>query len=129
MISKRINGFDKRMQQFTEISFSTNKYLRAVNIVVRADGSDVGYYKRHVTGELLRFYGGKKKEFLVAFSGLHVNKWKKRYLIKERCLSERIWELSIKFSDGKIIRYRGENAYPENFRALDKLLLTDYAVL
>lgn len=129
MTCKRITGFDKRMQQFTEISFSTQKYFRSVNIVVKADGGKIAYYKKHITGEMMPFFDyGKKSEFLAVFSGLHINKWKKRYAIRERSLSDRIWELTIKFADGKVIKYRGENAYPENFHALDKLLRTDYAI-
>lgn len=129
MANKRISGFNKRMQQFTEISFSTQKFLCSVNIVVKVDGQQVEYYKKHVTGELKPFYEfGDKSDFLEAFSCLQVGKWKKRYAISERSLNLRNWELSIKFSDGKQITYSGKNAYPENFSALDKLLRTDYAI-
>lgn len=128
MTNGKLKGFDKRMQQFTEISFSTQKYLRAVNVVVKADGMKVEYYKKYATGELRQFYVfGEKSDFLNAFNCLQVKKWKKKYSTKGLGFG-RSWELQIKFSDGKKICYCGENAFPENFCSLDKLFRVDYAI-
>ncbi len=127
MANKRISWFDRRMQQFTEISFSAQKFLCPVNIVIKAEGQQVEYYKKYITGELKLYGYGKKSDFLAAFSGLNIGKWKKRYEIRDYCFGGRCWELSIKFADGKQLRYRGENSYPENFSDLGKLLRANYA--
>lgn len=124
MKKRKIDKFDKRMKNFTEINFYNNNFIGGVEIVAKVDGADnVKYFKRTVSNSaLLPFYdfGGKDK-FLNAFKALNIAVWKRRNIAKQLLSSEKTWSLTIKFSNGKEVEYFG-NTYPEGFLGLYKLM-------
>lgn len=124
----RKGQLEKRMGDFEEIFFHTENFLSPVNIVVRADGDSVKYFKKCVgSGDMLQFFDyGKKSKFVSEFNSLNIGGWKKHNFCGVSSL-KRTWQLTIKFSDGKMICYSG-NSYPCSFSALNSLLCTRLAL-
>ena len=51
-----------------------------------------------------------------------IDNWDKEY-IENNGLDHEYWELLINYSDNTIKRYSGNGKYPNNFRALENLIL------
>jgi len=58
-------------------------------------------------------------EFISKFFGI-INGWNKQY-VDNNIIDGIEWQLQIKFKDGTVQKYKGKNAFPENFSKLDEL--------
>lgn len=119
----------KKINDFTEIYFYSDAFLFPCEIVVKANGEGVEYYKRSYPGApySLFYRCRSKRDFVEELFKIDFSRRGGKRAISGLFTADKKWRISIRFPRGKALEYCGKN-YPPDFAALSELFKTSLAV-
>ncbi|MDR0197785.1 MAG: ADP-ribosylglycohydrolase family protein [Oscillospiraceae bacterium] len=109
-----------RQSEITEISlniFTFHNIEASINLRISFNADGVEKYAEPHNRQC--FSQREAEELRERFSNIHTEHWNTHYSDPEVCVLDGTdWALTVRYSDGRALEYRGSNYYPDNFNEL-----------